>query len=1793
MIRRLDTICALRWTFFHSPILACSSLFHRMQSLLAALIMDNSKAEKTEKNKYLSIVVTSRNDNHGGNLLHRMQVFVNTLASQCKNYNLDTELIIVEWNPPADQKRIREVIEWPLPLDPLTVRVIEVPKEIHDTIPNSDKLPLFQYIAKNAGIRRASGNFILATNIDILFSEELIWFLSLKQLEPDSYYRTDRYDIRNSSIPLNLSVEDQLNYCRRDAVSVYDVHGRKELSSKKRDDLTAVDRRTFSEQYKKEPALFLAREAAPHTSACGDFTLMAKTKWHQFMGYPELGLNDLYIDGLILYMAKASGMGQVILKSPMQIFHINHKNSTTEHAKRIQRCDNLDYHKEYRPWCEKMVRERQPTNVNDDSWGLVHENLKEYTITEQDKTSGNTKSNTDEFRGWITKLAISQNRLYYRDQTPESLNQLVELVHRYTPTKIVELGTLSGLSLRAWLSAKSNAEIIAVDLSFKPLHESKQIIPLDLSRVRLLEQNILNIDFKSLWALKDRVIFYVDAHDLPDAPIMEYVLQNVLPALPEGSVVAVDDLWYSPTLLTNDDAALHFFEEKVIHTFDPLIYRELFYAPFWKGGSFVGFREVMPLMKWANMHRAELVFDPEIKMVYFEGLSSLKNKFENIEFNAEDFSSKTGKVRYNAVGNFKASGESTGKTQQALELCRQGAKVFKSDRYAETISYFEQALRLHPAISGAYYAQAVCLAQMGKFENAAGMLEKEIGIPYPHPKARALLDDIQDRIRIQQEPQPSIKQKIHDNTITIFACPKPFKRSFDIIQRNAIKSWTLLRPKPQILLFGDSEGTAAVAEEFGLTHIQNVQCNELGTPLTNDMFEKAQAYANSDILVYVNADIILPSNFLAGIREVYNNLPAFLIVGQRWDADIDFLIDYSDADWESRLIAHAKNNGQLHPSTGIDYFIFKRNTLRSIPPFAIGRPGWDNWMIYNATVNNIPVVDATEVIFVIHQNHGYSHIKGGKREVWNGAEAQKNLALCGDRNIFKIDHATWKLTPSGLTQISAPAHVFFQRGIEFINEGNPQIALINFDRTLTLDQSFPDIHCARAIALLQIGRLDEAVASVQAELTLQPNHDMARHLLSDLYRIRQTLLTKQQETPERPSITPHSPHNLPTEQIIGKIAPHQKTIFREQELKIYSQNGEDGILLHIFSKIGTTNRLLVEIGMGAGTGWVECNTTNLLINLKWSGLLIEGNRENVIAAKNYFSSKLGIKQAQVNVIHSFVTAENIDELLADNGMVGKIDLLSIDIDGNDYWIWKAISAITPRVVVIEYNATLGDDKSITVKYDPSFDRHQKHPSGWYHGASLAALKNLANSKGYILVGCDSNGLNAFFVHKEAAIDKIDELSVPDAYYPHKYRAEFGSVAEQFERIKHLPFDYIITPQKEMPQEQVRQSRNQIHRGKAGNRSSRIDDSKKSLCLFLNVYYQAFLNSHYRNNPQLQSASYQEQLISLQEASFGDSDSYSEGLKKAGWKAEDLIINCLPLQSAWAAENNFHNYSNMVEITVEQIRRARPQAVYFQDTSIGTSDFLSSIRPSTDLIVGQIACAMSSGTDFSKFDIIFSSFPHYIQQFHERGITAYYQPLAFDPRVLQKLHNHEKMYPVTFIGGLGKTLTWVNRTALLEYLAESFTIDFWGYGIETLSPDSPILKRHHGEAWGLDMLSVLHQSLITINCHGEIAGNYANNVRLFEATGCGALLITDYKDNLNELFEIGKEVVAYRSPEECAALIKYYLSNPKEAEEIARAGQARTLRDHTMNQRMSKTAEIFNKRLALRKSILGHLVKPKI
>jgi hypothetical protein len=265
-----------------------------------------------------------------------------------------------------------------------------------------------------------------------------------------------------------------------------------------------------------------------------------------------------------------------------------------------------------------------------------------------------------------------------------------------------------------------------------------------------------------------------------------------------------------------------------------------------------------------------------------------------------------------------------------------------------------------------------------------------------------------------------------------------------------------------------------------------------------------------------------------------------------------------------------------------------------------------------------------------------------------------------------------------------------------------------------------------------------------------------------------------------------------------------------------------------------------------------------------------------------------------------------------------------------------------------------------------------------------------------------------------------------------------------------------------------------------------------------------------------------------------------------------------------------------ETLFAQIEAQRPEVVYFQDLNLLHPSFARRVRPLTKLIVGQIACPLPSVEYVRGFDLILTSFPHYVNRLLEIGVRSEYFRIGFEDSLLSRLHRFSAGYPLVFVGGISDVHS--QATSVLERVASEFTLDFWGYGTENLRTASPLLGKYHGEAWGLDMYGIFYNSRIVLNRHSAASENYANNMRLYEATGAGAFLLTDRRDNLRELFEVGREIEDYGSEEELVDKIRYYLEHEHERASIARAGQQRTLREHTYQQRMLELEDILGRHL---------------
>ncbi len=345
------------------------------------------------KNPYLSIVIASRNDDHGGNMLQRMQASFNGLLEQLEKYRIESELILVDWNPPTSKPSLKEVINFPDGLKYCTIRFIEVSSAIHRKLSYSDRLPFYVIEAVNCGIRRARGKFVLSGVMDLLYSDEVMSFISAKSLKENERYRANRCDV-NKGVLEQATFKKQLEHCQKNVIKVH-----------------RYDPRYC---YEGLPSL--------HTDACGDFQLMSKSFWHLLRGYREGDIIPKYTDGLLSYASYAAGVKEIVLADKMCIYHIDHGGKFNDRKevkrpiieqllalffkpvrlflpvfiskkivfwgqkligrkskKRTAGIPTLDW-LEYLDLARNIVSGKCPYIFNDENWGLAKENLPEFIV---------------------------------------------------------------------------------------------------------------------------------------------------------------------------------------------------------------------------------------------------------------------------------------------------------------------------------------------------------------------------------------------------------------------------------------------------------------------------------------------------------------------------------------------------------------------------------------------------------------------------------------------------------------------------------------------------------------------------------------------------------------------------------------------------------------------------------------------------------------------------------------------------------------------------------------------------------------------------------------------------------------------------------------------------------------------------------------------------------------------------------------------------------------------------------------------------------------------------------------------------------------------------------------------------------------------------------------------------------------------------------------------------------------------------------------------------------------------
>lgn len=349
-----------------------------------------NNVSKPGENPYLSMIMTSRNDDYGGNALERTQVSVSGRLEQLEKHRIESEFILVEWNPPADRPLLKDTIRWPGPLKYCTIRDIVVPEAIHRRYEHSDKTLMYVVMALNCGIRRARGQYVLPGNIDLLYSDELMAYIGERNLKEDERYRIDRCDVDRNVVKCE-TLKEQLNYCRSNIINT----------------------NTKGPQLKRERLPHL------HTNACGDFQLMSKRFWHLLRGYRESDIPSAYADSLLSFASYAAGMHEVVFQNPLCLYHMDHEGKFNERPmssglpfeNRLkfpflpEKLNNFNirvcriiltafgyklkgnengiptlHFSEYRKIARDMVEGKRPYVFNNENWGLGQDTLEEYVV---------------------------------------------------------------------------------------------------------------------------------------------------------------------------------------------------------------------------------------------------------------------------------------------------------------------------------------------------------------------------------------------------------------------------------------------------------------------------------------------------------------------------------------------------------------------------------------------------------------------------------------------------------------------------------------------------------------------------------------------------------------------------------------------------------------------------------------------------------------------------------------------------------------------------------------------------------------------------------------------------------------------------------------------------------------------------------------------------------------------------------------------------------------------------------------------------------------------------------------------------------------------------------------------------------------------------------------------------------------------------------------------------------------------------------------------------------------------
>lgn len=368
----------------------------------------------------------------------------------------------------------------------------------------------------------------------------------------------------------------------------------------------------------------------------------------------------------------------------------------------------------------------------------------------------------------------------------------------------------------------------------------------------------------------------------------------------------------------------------------------------------------------------------------------------------------------------------------------------------------------------------------------------------------------------------------------------------------------------------------------------------------------------------------------------------------------------------------------------------------------------------------------------------------------------------------------------------------------------------------------------------------------------------------------------------------------------------------------------------------------------------------------------------------------------------------------------------------------------------------------------------------------------------------------------------------------------------------------------------------------------MNTENKSI-VFVDTYYPSFLQFNNFDKNSAKFSNYFDEINALQEFGFGTGGSYARSFRERGWQSDLIVANSLRTQAAWARENldweplgsgwkyglhlarlpflrnKLHKWRHLHGVLLEQVRRIKPFAVVVQDLNLIPLSLAKELKKNCSVLVGEIASPPPPSHYFLGYDMIISALPSMLEYAQNLGLESHYVPLAFDERWSTKIPKVERDIDAIFVGSFSRHQP--DTIPLLREVASKVqNFQIYGTGDLRAIEAAGLAQNYKGQAWGAEMFGLLSRSKIALNRHGTIAGDYSVNMRMYEATGSGALLVTEESSNLHTLFKPGFEVLSYKSHRDAARVIADSLNNPAELAQIAYQGHARTLREHTYSSR---------------------------